>query len=59
MFFVPAMIIRSWGEFRTTIYIVVGALLAVIPVRQLGLIEHLAHYYHPMGMIASKAPTTM
>ena len=52
MFFVPSMIIRSWGEFRTTIYIVVGALLAVIPVRQLGLIGHLAHYYHPMGMIA-------
>ena len=52
MFFVPAMIIRSWGDFRTTIYIVVGALIVVIPVRQLGLIEHLAHYYHPMGMIA-------
>ena len=51
MFFVPAMIIRSWGEFRTTIYIMVGALLVVIPVRQLGLIGHLAHYYHPMGMI--------
>lgn len=52
MFFVPAMIIRSWGDLRTTIYIVVGALLAVIPVRQLGLIDHLAHYYHPVGMIA-------
>lgn len=52
MFFVPAMIIRSWGDLRTTIYLVVGALLAVIPVWQLGLIEHLAHYYHPMGMIA-------
>ena len=52
IFFVPAIIIRSWGEFRTTIYIMVGALLVVIPVRQLGLIEHLAHYYHPLGMIA-------
>ena len=47
MFFVPAIIIRSAAEFRNAIYVVVGALLLVIPVRQLGLIEHLAHYYHP------------
>ena len=52
MFFVPAIIIRSAAEFRNAIYVVVGALLLVIPVRQLGLIEHLAHYYHPVGMIA-------
>ena len=52
MFFVPAIIIRSATEFRNAIYVVVGALLLVIPVRQLGLIEHLAHYYHPVGMIA-------
>ncbi|RLT52658.1 MAG: hypothetical protein DWI68_01875 [Chloroflexi bacterium] len=52
MFFVPAIIIRSAAEFRNAIYVVVGALLMVIPVRQLGLIEHLAHYYHPVGMIA-------
>ena len=52
MSFVPAIIIRSAAEFRNAIYVVVGALLLVIPVRQLGLIEHLAHYYHPVGMIA-------
>lgn len=52
MFFVPAIIIRSAAEFRNSIYVVVGALLLVIPVRQLGLIEHLAHYYHPVGMLA-------
>ena len=56
MFFVPAIIIRSATEFRNAIYVVVGALLLVVPVRQLdihvGLIEHLAHYYHPVGMIA-------
>ena len=55
MFFVPAIIIRSAPEFRTAIYVVVGALLLVIPVRQLGLIGHLAHYYHPVGMIACLA----
>ena len=52
MFFVPAIIIRSAAEFRNAIYVVVGALLLVIPVRQLVLIEHLAHYYHPLGMLA-------
>lgn len=52
MFFVPAIIIRSAAEFRNSIYVVVGAMLLVIPVRQLGLIGHLAHYYHPVGMIA-------
>lgn len=52
MFFMPAIIIRSAAEFRNSIYVVVGALLVVIPVRQLGLIGHLAHYYHPVGMIA-------
>lgn len=52
MFFVPAIIIRSAAEFRNSIYVVVGALLLVIPVRQLGLIEHLAHYYHAVGMLA-------
>lgn len=52
MFFVPAIIIRSAAEFRNSIYVVVGALLLVIPVRHLGLIEHLAHYYHPVGMLA-------
>ena len=52
MFFVPAIIIRSAAEFRSAIYVLVGALLLVIPVRQLGLIEHLAHYYHPVGMLA-------
>lgn len=52
MFFMPAIIIRSAAEFRNSIYFVVGALLVVIPVRQLGLIGHLAHYYHPVGMIA-------
>lgn len=52
MFFVPAIIIRSATEFRNSIYVVVGALLLVIPVRQLGLIGHLAHYYHPLGMLA-------
>lgn len=51
MFFVPAIIIRSAAEFRNSIYVVVGALLLVIPVRQLGLIGHLAHYYHTVGMI--------
>jgi O-antigen ligase len=55
MFFVPAIIIRSAAELRNSIYVVVGALLLVIPVRQLGLIEHLAHYYHPVGMIACLA----
>ena len=55
MFFVPTIIIRSWGEFRNTTYIMVGALLVVIPMRQLGLFGHLAHYYHPMGMIACMA----
>lgn len=52
MFFMPAIIIRSSAEFRNAVYVVVGALLVVIPVRQLGLIGHLAHYYHPVGMIA-------
>lgn len=52
IFFVPAIIIRSAAEFRNSIYVVVGALLLVIPVRQLGLIGHLAHYYHPLGMLA-------
>ena len=52
MFFVPAIIIRSVAEFRNAIYVVVGALLLVIPVRQLGLIGHLAHYYHLVGIIA-------
>ena len=52
MFFVPAIIIRSAAEFRNAIYVVVGALLLVIPVRQLGLIDHLAHYYHTVGMVA-------
>ena len=52
MFFVPAIIIRSAAELRNAVYVVVGALMLVIPVRQLGLIEHLAHYYHPVGTIA-------
>ena len=51
-FFVPAIIIRSAVEFRNAIYVVVGALLLVIPVRHLDLIDHLATYYHPVGMIA-------
>ena len=40
MFFVPAIITRSAAEFRSAIYVVIGALLLVIPVRQLGLIGH-------------------
>ena len=50
MFFVPAIIIRSAVEFRNAIYVVVGALLLVIP--QSMVFAHLAHYYHPVSMIA-------
>ena len=53
MFFVPSIIIRSAVEFRNAIHVVVGALLLVIP--ESLVFFHLAHYYHPVAMIACLA----